>query len=190
MKRERQFMTQETFDQTLSWFERFQTKFISLHNFGDPLLHPELISYVKKAAEVVPQVQLSTNGLLLNPEVLWDLKQAGLTHLKISLHHKESMQWIPFAKRAGFILSVTGDFNHDWAGQVENDNANENRVDRTKPCGYLKHNYGTVLCDGRVATCCFDVEGRNTFGTVFDDLAPFVVVPIDLCARCDIVRAA
>ena len=53
---------------------------------SEPLLHPQLARYIKKAAYAdIMDIRLGTNGELLNPALIEALLDAGLTRLEISL---------------------------------------------------------------------------------------------------------
>jgi radical SAM protein with 4Fe4S-binding SPASM domain len=71
-------------DESLEYGRRWM---IILHNFGEPLLNPELPRMVtmikeKKAAQVV---QFATNGLLLTEDIIGGLIDAGLDSVTISV---------------------------------------------------------------------------------------------------------
>jgi molybdenum cofactor biosynthesis enzyme MoaA len=51
---------------------------------GEPLLHPDVVTCVEKAKQIVPQVGITTNGTLLNNHIR-NLMKVGLTQLHISL---------------------------------------------------------------------------------------------------------
>lgn len=57
---------------------------------GEPLYHPDIIDMVKAASSKVKEVELLTNGTLLNEEMSTKLLDAGLTMLWISIDSLES----------------------------------------------------------------------------------------------------
>jgi len=72
-------MTLEQFDAVL---DRIQTAFrprsVSLHRDGEPLLNPDLETYIAHATDRGMSVSFSTNGTLLTPERAQRLLSAGL----------------------------------------------------------------------------------------------------------------
>ena len=76
---------------------------------GEPLLHPDILSLVKGAAETanVQSVHLTTNGVLLS-KMASDLKTAGLSGVNISL---DSLQAPRFK-----VITRTGDLNRVLEG--------------------------------------------------------------------------
>lgn len=62
-------------------------KTLRLYGFGEPLLHPkfpEMVAYARKTARFL-QIDTTTNGLLLKPELNMRLIDAGLDMLMISV---------------------------------------------------------------------------------------------------------
>lgn len=60
---------------------------VSLHNFGEPLLHPKIIDmviYAKKAG--VPHVNFTSNAALLGDSLAKDLLNTGLDLIQFSVH--------------------------------------------------------------------------------------------------------
>ena len=81
----------------LDVFERFrQTDAISIAG-GDPLVHPEIVDVVRMISERGLKPVLNTNGHALTPEILRELKKAGL---KGFTFHVDSLQVRPGWKGA------------------------------------------------------------------------------------------
>ncbi|RPH98243.1 MAG: radical SAM/SPASM domain-containing protein [Zetaproteobacteria bacterium] len=55
------------------------------HVMGEPLLHPDLPAAVRIARESGMEAWVTTNGSLLTPALLTALRQAGLSHLTVSV---------------------------------------------------------------------------------------------------------
>lgn len=55
---------------------------------GEPLLYPKLVELVRdlKAISNVEVISINTNGLTLNPKLIDDLAEAGLTRINLSIH--------------------------------------------------------------------------------------------------------
>jgi pyruvate-formate lyase-activating enzyme len=56
---------------------------------GDPLVHPEIVEIVRMVAQDGLKPILNTNGLALTPELLDELKRAGLTGLTFHIDSKQ-----------------------------------------------------------------------------------------------------
>jgi len=52
---------------------------------GEPLLHKELIYIVEMLTEISSNISLVTNGVLLSPKLLLNLKEAGVTYIKVGV---------------------------------------------------------------------------------------------------------
>jgi MoaA/NifB/PqqE/SkfB family radical SAM enzyme len=62
-------------------------KWLTLHNAGEPLLHPELSEMIRyaKSSGAVEYVHFNTNGQLLDPDTATALAEAGLDDLTVSI---------------------------------------------------------------------------------------------------------
>ncbi|MBR4869451.1 MAG: radical SAM protein [Oscillospiraceae bacterium] len=87
-KRKKHFMTAEEFAAVLRNI-RGQTEYIYFHVMGEPLLHPQLKTFLSMAGEAGFKVCITTNGTLLDQagEIL--LSAPGLHKISISLHSLE-----------------------------------------------------------------------------------------------------
>lgn len=52
---------------------------------GEPLLHPDILTIIKKLSCISKDIKLNTNGILLNENMIINLKQAGLTAMNIGI---------------------------------------------------------------------------------------------------------
>lgn len=77
-------MSEEEFKRVLDQL-RGVTEYIYLHLLGEPLCHPEAMRFIKAATEDGFKVTVTTNGTLLNHELL----DSGVYKLQISLHSFE-----------------------------------------------------------------------------------------------------
>ena len=83
-KRAPREMTESEFDRVLSELCGV-TEYVYLHVLGEPLSHPEVISFIKKATAGGFKLTVTTNGTLFEDELL----RSGLYKLQISLHSFE-----------------------------------------------------------------------------------------------------
>ena len=198
MKRKKGFMSMETYVKVL---EKQELEFIELHGFGEPLMHPRIYDFVKMAKEKGFKSQFSTNGKLLNREVMEKLVEAGLVLLLISIRSffnevKEKLMAVDdeYSKKMEIVIYYvefpekmkplpehwrkTHVIPHTWSGHVD-----LQFIKRYESCFNLANKAVTVLWDGRISNCCHDVEGRYILGTIDDDnLEPKVN---DLCENCE-----
>ncbi len=79
-------MDSATFERIIDGLRPFETPpTIVFGGFGEPLLHPAIASMVAKAKSIEAQVELITNGTLLNHDLSLRLAEAGLDVLWVSL---------------------------------------------------------------------------------------------------------
>lgn len=193
-------MTADTFAKALELLVRCGQRNAYLHNFGEPLLHPELPKLVRLCTERGVAASFYTNGVLLNTANLRDLSDAGLRELCVSEHtsgETERVRALIDDNRLPIELSETfrpvkGDL-HTWAGQADTRAARHGFVHSRSdmPCIFERHDAAVILWDGRVNVCCIDDEARGVAGTVDDYLdSPdrYRFQPISLCASCMLMR--
>ena len=87
-KRPRKFLSLEEFQKILEKIHS-STDYIYLHVKGEPLLHPQIIEFIKEAEKYDLKVNLTTNGTLLKKwSELKDCK--NLNKINISLHSENN----------------------------------------------------------------------------------------------------
>jgi hypothetical protein len=75
---------------------------VHFHVMGEPLLYPDLAEAVRSARRNGMEAWITTNGSLLAPPLLEELREAGLSHLTISLQTPDAST---FALRGSRLLS-------------------------------------------------------------------------------------
>ena len=172
-------------------------KFVWLNHFGEPLLNPLLPQLIDYATVSGIKVSFSSNGVdqdgNLFPRSLWRrLANAGLEDVILSAHHKSEKH---LREHVGDIVRVVSVWTprkenlHDWAGQVDMSRFKlPLRPIPDQPCDYNTHNMFAVTWDGRVAACCYDIEGQVRLS--IDDVlkSGFVFREVSLCATCRLGR--
>lgn len=187
--RKREYMTRETFGQTMELVRYYVTRGtqgeLAFTGIGEPTMHPDLIEMMTAGRRVLGSgrdLVISTNGLTFTDEIaraLGDLK----AKVYVSMHRPEKAgPAIELAKRYGCFADsnqsfATSAFN--WGGKV-NWFVSHDRV----PCEYLRAGWGVVLVDGRVSTCCLDSEGTGVVGTIWDNPETLAIKPFSLCGTC------
>ncbi len=79
-------MAAGTFDRVLAGITDQEPRpTVFFGGFGEPLMHPDIVGMVKRAADVASHVELITNGILLDSHLAAELIQAGLGTLWVSL---------------------------------------------------------------------------------------------------------
>ncbi len=197
-------MSMETFEKCIEVVQMSDNpeyggkKFVWLNHFGEPLLNPLLPQFVSYAVSQNIEVSFASNGVDRSKEMfprdLWkELAEAGLKGVMISAHAKSLKtltghiddivpivsSWVPKPENC-----------HDWVGQVElkqfETKATPAKV--LQPCDYENHNMFAVKWDGKLAACCYDIEGSDSI-SVDDVLADgFRFRRISLCDRCSLGR--
>jgi len=199
-QRTRGHMTRETFEKSVELLLRCGQRTAYLHNFGEPLLHPEVVDFVAHCTERGVDASFFTNGILLSPELLARLADAGLTHLCVSEHTRgEGDRVARLIEETGVPVAIRDRFRpqrqqlHSWAGQVT-PGARILPVHASEgpgPCLFERQQAAVVLWDGCIGVCCIDVEGQGARGTVDDYLAgdaEYHFAPIPLCGGCSLMR--
>lgn len=107
--RPRGFMSLDLFDAILEDARRRRKtiRWLTLHNDGEPLLHPDLAAMVHmaKSSGVVEYVHFNTNGQLLNEDTAAALVKAGLDDLTVSIDALTQETFVR-VKRAGDLQTV------------------------------------------------------------------------------------
>jgi MoaA/NifB/PqqE/SkfB family radical SAM enzyme len=79
-------MSDETFLKVMDGVKQFSaTPSVFFGGFGEPLVHPNIIDMVKSAKTAGAEVELITNGILLNEMVSGKLMEAGLDRIWVSI---------------------------------------------------------------------------------------------------------
>lgn len=198
--REKGFMAWETFEKSIDLLKRCGQRTAYLHNFGEPLLHPDVVEFVRYCDTHGVTASFFTNGVLLNVDILVELANAGLRSLCISEHTKGELRRVEqLIADGGIPISLADTFRpirrdlHSWGGQVRQHEPVlvDVGMRSRQPCIFERQHAAVVLWDGRVNVCCIDVEGRDTRGMVDDYLLGperYRFTPIDLCRGCSLMR--
>lgn len=87
--KQKKFMTKEEFNHILKEADKV-TDYIYLHVKGEPLLHPNIIEFLKLVENYHLKVNLTTNGILF-PELVNKLKDCKALHkINFSLHCEQN----------------------------------------------------------------------------------------------------
>lgn len=197
-KRAKGFMSMETYTKVL---DKQELGFLELHGFGEPLLHPNICELVRLGKERKFYVKFSTNGLLLNEDIMEKLRAAKLDLLYISLkpffeqtvsflneHYREykDMLCLLYIENKDQMKPLNPNWKvtryepHNWSGQVDMPNPNR----KHDGCPILRIGAVTVLWDGKVTACCRDCEGVGVLGSIDDD--HLQSRRFQLCDYCDL----
>lgn len=203
-KRQKGYMSEEVFQKVLNHLTKIGQKLLILHNFGEPLLHPNLERLVSMAFHCGLLPGFSTNGLLLTEDRFDALVAAGLHWMCISIHNKEAAEkyrhFLAYARKKGVVLfarnfedtsylldkrmNVPLTEKHDFAGTAPNPNAKNTGRNGYEHCDFLLKNYYVILWDGTVVACCNDEHGVTRLGQIdsIDTLSHKPKYP--LCDNC------
>lgn len=84
-EREKGFMNIKLFKKGIDNVAEIGTPAVALHGFGESMLHPEFLDFVRYAKDAgIPEVFLFTNGSLLNEDYARELIEIGLDRLAVS----------------------------------------------------------------------------------------------------------
>lgn len=168
-----------------------------MHNFGEPLLHPELPDFIAYATSRDVEVSFFTNGLRPGGKPYsredWSaLKARGLKRVGFSAHGMTIEDFMEKTRDIVDVLAVWdphGSPRDTWAGQVSEalEGVSVDCPPVPEICIFERENAFVVLWDGRIASCCIDVEGRGTDLTVDDLIArqTYRFHGNPLCDGCD-----
>ena len=188
-KRTNQQMTMETFDRLLGWLPKQCHVFFA--GYGEPLLHPDILIFVKKFAERGNETSVMTNGKLLSAAKMQDLFNNGLDRLQISIVLKDGIEQIQhFVDMSDKKYSQHIEFNVlyeegmktecEFVDAVRNqgftvrfklihNRGNElyetDWKDPIKSCGSF-FILGNIDTDGNLNICSQDINGKYDFGNI------------------------
>ena len=201
--RHKGLMERSTFEKCIELVRRSENfeidgrKFVYLNHFGEPLLNPNLPEFIRYASSKNIEVSFSTNGVdndkkLFSRDIWRGLADAGLRGVIVSCHVKSEAT---LRRHFGDLVKIYSVFKpkrkwlHNWAGQVEIKKLNNNfLLIPDYPCDYETHNMFAITWEGKIAACCYDIEGRVLL-TVDDILnGGFSFRKISLCEKCGLGR--
>lgn len=195
-QRTKSFMSEATFRMCVELFKSCENKNeLWLHNFGEALLHPKLAAFIALARERGVKCSFFTNGMQTRthpvPSAAWrELADAGLESVSFSAH---AMTVTEFGQMVGGALEIRQTFDpvaanlRSWAGQV-----GPAETPSAEPCLFQRHDAFVVLWDGRISSCCLDVEGfhRDLFvRDLLEGTRTYSFRSIPLCGTCSSMRA-
>ena len=189
--RETGLMDLDTFGVAMEWVMYFvkagTQRELNLFGVGEPTLNPDFIKMIRYARAALPFRQIihaNTNGKGMTVEYARQLKDAGISHIDITMHnHFDAANCIRIFKQVGIpgqlsIDPVTAPNN--WAGQVDWF-APEYEAG---PCPWLGRGQVMVMSNGDITPCCIDAFATGVFTNIFEDITQAEVKPFDLCRRC------
>ncbi len=197
-------MSMEIFKKCITLVERSENpvladgrKFVWLNHFGEPLLNPMLPNFIRHAKSREIKVSFASNGIDENGELFarstWQrLADAGLETVVLSAHKKSEKvlrEHVGDIVRVHWVWTPRKGNLHDWAGQVDMSGFKLPPPDEPiARCDYEINNMFAVTWEGKLASCCYDIEGR--VGLTVDDVLDngFVFREISLCATCRLGR--
>jgi hypothetical protein len=193
-------MSDVVFDRSLEVIkelvDRGTQRELNLNGNGESLLDGQLIQRIGKLRKALGTkiiLMLSTNAVLVNPELAAHLHAAGINRVDVSpwkagvvrkaIHH--------LAQKGvdGIINWRAISHSHNWAGQLEP----ENRV-AIEPAGVACHpllfGSGYIQSEGDVVPCCYDYRNLGRIGHIMDEyILEREVKQFCLCDTCHQVIA-
>ena len=170
------FLTEAEFEQ-LAGRLAGKAEYLYFHLMGEPLLHPSLAYFLRRAGELGFRVILTSNGTLLPEREALLLDAPALHKVNLSLQSFE-------ANAGGELEAYLSAFPKPWGRSREGwklkknvwlepgehfDWPDLNAPDRGERCFcYALRDQIGVLCDGTVVPCCLDHEGDLALGNLFE----------------------
>lgn len=193
-KRKKGMMSLDTFKKVLILAQKCEQNSLYLHNFGEPLLHPNLELFIQMARDKGIECSFYTNGILLDSKKIDSLYHAGLRKISISNHVKGiSDKVIEEMKKSYNSLDIEEIYNptflHDWCGQVKFEGCTHYCSKSKFPCIFEKQNAFVILWNGDIASCCLDCMGECDI--TVDELIgerSYKFKKNKLCLNCDLMR--
>ena len=140
------YISDEVFYEALKYLPPYQDDTVAVHCMGEPLLHPKLVEYLTELGKRKINICMSTNGILLNEELLRKIldiyKNIDKSVLYISFHTKKSVEnWckcvdivkeydIPGLLFYGQVLEHNEDEAHRWLMEFGIDDPHQNQYIR------------------------------------------------------------
>ncbi|MEK3661920.1 hypothetical protein BSK49_10795 [Paenibacillus odorifer] len=194
--RKKGFMSFKTFKDAVELVIRCEQKEIYLHNFGEPLLHPDIILFINYSIEKGLIPNFFTNGVLLDLDTARKLYDAGLRHISISEHTNGEIDRIKALLVENSInIEIThffrkSDKKHNWANQTKTKDKFAYSSSNNQSCIFERQNAFVILWNGKINTCCIDVNGIDENISIESILngERYIFRPIALCSTCNLMR--
>ena len=193
MARQKEHMSLDTFKAII---DAMENKYVALHHFGEPLLHPELPEFITYANAQGKQVEFSTNAHGLNmqkggDDYLRRVLAAEPHRMRIAYDYFKPDEFLKKALtfNVSTVISMHAvekglllDYKplNNWAGQMPSLGDSE----ISGECYFLKYKYYAAMQNGDIVPCCQDYEGKHVIGNIRDrdNLKP--QESYDLCKTC------
>tara|TARA_R110000868_G_scaffold132381_8_gene343327 strand:+ start:2585 stop:3634 length:1050 start_codon:yes stop_codon:yes gene_type:complete len=119
---QKEHMSSDQIDSAIEQLRSLGALWINLSG-GEPLTHPDILRFVKKAASCHLIPRLKTNGLLFDEDMAKKLKTAGLKGLDISIYGASEKTYEDFTKRSGKekafnALKIAKDMGFDVSASI------------------------------------------------------------------------
>lgn len=180
--RPRGFMSMDTAKKALAFSRKVERHNpLSLHNFGEPLLHPDFFAIAHMFADEGP-VSVSTNGSLIDELMADRLAEIAWESVCVSFWDGQSfMRAIELLAERGVKYSCNEGTTHDFAGTAPGGVKNARLF---AGCQYLNQEKGVIWWDGRVAPCCITDRDGDAIGTIDQEPSTIAVSAFELCKKC------
>lgn len=194
-KRLKGMMSFETFKKCVQVFKECENEGkLFLHNFGEPLLNPNIFEFIYYASANNVECSFFTNGMDENGnpfsrDIYKKLRACGMKSISFSAH-KLSVEM--FKNNIGDLLNIDSIFIPEknklgnWGGQI----CGFEQPEVEGKCIFEKKNCFVVLWDGSIASCCIDVEGNPRKYHINDLIisGEYQFSKIPLCGTCAAMR--
>lgn len=182
MTRNKGFISMNTFINSLRLCKEFGIEVIRLHNWGEPLLHPKIINFIKLAKTLDFEVGFTTNGTLLTHNKLSELKKAGLDKLDISYNiNRQDKYYLKVFYNKSNNLGIDTWFRSVVFSKEEYNNLKDELNDynvrfqrgvyfdfnkkRDKPCKVIENQF-VIQWNGVIVPCCVMYNNQYIYGRI------------------------
>jgi organic radical activating enzyme len=170
-ERDKGFMNWDNFKKSIELCKAMDVQEVWLQNWGEPLLHPDIIPFIKYASKSIKTCFI-TNGSLLNTYSLSQIKDAGAHKINLSIngstpsnmyYHLKEMY--DFANNIGLdcwwrsVIFYENEYKklskllHDEKVNWQRGMIHDKRKVRTEICKAIDKNM-IILWNGKIVPCC------------------------------------
>lgn len=200
MKRKQGIMSMKTLKHIM---DKIENNTLRLQHYGESLIDNNIVEKIKYIKKRKPKMNLiiNTNGTLITNKIVRELFSAGLTHIIISYHVKESISKLDkiskkYRKNIEVIIlenneninklkelgyKVTIKKLRDL-GIIKKNKIFTNNV--KERCAFIKYNEVVIEWNGDIVPCCEVYDNHPLLGNIENDLK-IKNKPFNMCKYCE-----
>lgn len=178
--RSRGLMDDSVINSSLRWVETLErVDALALHNFGEPLLHPDFDKHALAFSKLTP-ITMSTNGVLLDEKWADRLAKVPWAWISVSPWKKDAQERaVRLLHERGIVTAEPPGAIHNWAGQSQGA-----KLGKIFKCEFLDQGKIVIRWNGDVVSCCITDRAEDVIGNVKDEPPAMHPRPYSLCDSC------